>query len=78
MRSTQRKWNIDPSKPLQHDIHNLMLLVKRANEMAKTVLPEASILGMLYDAISKDPREELRMLFIIYWTIIGRIYNYST
>ena len=57
-----RKWNIDPSRPLLHDRHNLMLLVKRANETAKTVLPEASILGMLYDAISKDPREELRML----------------
>ena len=57
-----RKWNIDPSKPLQHDIHNLMLLVKRANETAKTNLPEASILGMIYYAISKDPREELRML----------------
>ena len=54
-----RRWNIDPSKPLQHDIHNLMLLVKRANETAKTVLPEASILGMIYDAISKDPRDEL-------------------
>ena len=39
-----------------------LLLVKRANETAKTVLPEASILGMIYDAISKDPREELRML----------------
>ena len=39
-----------------------MLLVKRANETAKTVLPEASILGMIYDAISKDPRDELRML----------------
>ena len=24
--------------------------------------PEASILGMIYDAISKDPRDELRML----------------
>ena len=57
-----RRWNIDPSKPLQHDIHNLMLLVKRANETAKIVLPEASILGMIYDAISKDPRDELRML----------------
>ena len=39
-----------------------MLLVKRANETAKTVLPEASILGMIYDAISEDPRDELRML----------------
>ena len=57
-----RRWSIDPSKPLQHDIHNLMLVVKRANETAKTVLPEASILGMIYDAISKDPRDELRML----------------
>ena len=57
-----RKWNIDPSKPLQHDIHILLLLVKRANKTAKTVLPEASILGMLHDASSKDPREELRML----------------
>ena len=54
-----RRWSIDPSKPLQHDIHNLMLVVKRANETAKTVLPEASILGMIYDTISKDPRDEL-------------------
>ena len=52
-----RKWSIDSSKPLQHDIHNLMLLVKRANETAKTILQEESILGMMYDAISKDPRE---------------------
>ena len=57
-----RKWSIDPSKPLQHDIHNLMLLVKRANETAKTILPEEILLGMIYDAISKDPREELRMM----------------
>ena len=57
-----RKWNFNPSKLLQHDIHNLMLLVKRVNETAKTVLREASILGMIYDAISKDPRKELRML----------------
>ena len=48
-----RRWSIDPSKPLQNDIHN---------ETAKTILPEASILGMIYDATSKDPREELRML----------------
>ena len=57
-----RKWSIDPSKSLQHDIHNLMLLVKRANETAKSILPEKSILGMIYDAISKDPRQELRMM----------------
>ena len=44
----RRKWSIDPSKPLQHDIHNLMLLVKRANETAKTILPEKSISGMIY------------------------------
>ena len=39
-----------------------MLLVKRANETAKTILPEESVVGMVYDAISKDPREELRMM----------------
>ena len=50
-----------------------MLLVKRANETAKTVLPEASILGMIYDAISKDPRE-----VFIHWTIIGGIYYHSS
>ena len=58
-----RKWSIDPSKPLQHDIHNLMLLVKRSSERAKTFLPEESVLGMIYDAISTDPREELKMMF---------------
>lgn len=57
-----RRWNIDSSKPLQHDLHNLMLLVKRANETSKSVLSETSILGIICDAISKDPREELRMM----------------
>ena len=52
-----RKWSIDLSKPIQHDIHNLMLLLKRANETAKTILSEKSMLRMMYDAISKDPRE---------------------
>ena len=56
-----RRWSIDPSKHLQHDLHNLMLLVKRANETSKSILSETSILGIIYEAISKDPREELRM-----------------
>ena len=58
-----QKWSIDPSKPLQHDIHNLMLLVRRANEEAKAILPEESILGLIYDAISKDPREKKMLEF---------------
>ena len=32
--------------------------MKRANETAKTILVEESILGTIYDAVSKDPREE--------------------
>ena len=57
-----QRWNVDPSKHLQHDLHHLMLLVKRANETSKSILPETSILGIVYEAISKDSREQLRMM----------------
>ena len=43
-------------------LHHLVLLVKRANETAKSIVPETSILGIIYEATSKDPREELRMM----------------
>ena len=59
-----RNWSIDSSKPLQHDIHNLMLLVKRAIETAKTILLEESISGMIYDTISNDPIEEFILLIL--------------
>ena len=34
-----RRWNLGSSKPLQHDLHNLMLLVKRANEISCSLTP---------------------------------------
>ena len=57
-----QRWSLYPSKHLQHDLHHLMLLVKRANETSKSILSETSVLSIMYDAISKDPREELRMI----------------
>ena len=39
-----------------------MLLVKRANGTSKSILPETSILGIIYEAISKDPREEIKIM----------------
>ena len=57
-----RRWSLDPSKHIQHDLHHPMLLVKRANETSKTILSETSVLGIIYDAIGKDPRQELKMI----------------
>ena len=57
-----RKWTIDPSKHLQSDIHNLLILVQRVNEISNNSFPEESILAIIYEAISEDPREELRMI----------------
>ena len=57
-----RKWTIDPSKHLQSDIHNLLILVQRVNEISNNSFPEESILAIIYEAISKDHREELRMI----------------
>ena len=57
-----RKLTIDPSKHLQSDFHNSLILVHRVNEISNNSFPEESILAIIYDAISKDHREELRML----------------
>ena len=57
-----RKWTIDPSKHIQSDIHNLLILVQRVNEISNNSFPEESILAIIYEAISKDPREELRTI----------------
>ena len=57
-----RRWTIDPSKHLQSDIHNLLVLVQRVNEISNNLFPEESILAIIYEAISRDPREELRMI----------------
>ena len=58
-----RQQSLDPGKHIQYDLHNLVLLVKRANGTSKSILPETSILGIIYEAISKDPREEIKIIF---------------
>ena len=57
-----RRWTIDPSKHVQSDLHNLSILVQRVNETSKSDMPESSILAIIYEALSRDPREELRMI----------------
>ena len=57
-----RRWSIDPSKNLRSDLHTLSILITRVNETSKASFPESSILAIIYDAIAKDPREELRQL----------------
>ena len=55
-----RRWNIDPAKNLRSDLHTLSILIARVTETSKANFPESSILAIIYDAIAKDPREELR------------------
>ena len=57
-----RRWSIDPSKHLQSDLQNLILLVQRVNEISKYDFSETSILAIIFEAISRDHREELRMI----------------
>ena len=57
-----RRWSLDPRKHIQHDLHHLSLLVKRVNETSKSILPESSILVLIYNGISRDPREKIRMI----------------
>ena len=57
-----RRWGLDHRKHIQHDLHHLVLLVKRANETSKSIISETSILGIIYEEISEDPREELRII----------------
>ena len=53
-----RGWSIDRSKHLQSDLHNLIILVQRMNEISKSEFPESLIFAIIYEAISRDPREE--------------------
>ena len=57
-----RRWTIEPSKHLQCDIHNFLILVQRVNEISNNSFSEESIFAIIYEAIGKDPREELRMI----------------
>ena len=54
-----RLWKIDPTKHFQSEVHNLMVLIERANETNDNTMPDKNILAILYEEISKDPREAL-------------------
>ena len=56
-----RQWRIDPTKHFQSEVHNLMLLIERANETNDNTMPDKNILAILYGENSKDPREALRI-----------------
>ena len=56
-----RQWRIDPRKHFQSEVHNLMVLIERANETDDNTMPDKNILAILYEEISKDPREALRI-----------------
>ena len=56
-----RLWRIDPTKHFQSEVHNLMVLIERANETNDNTMPDCYIIAILYEEISKDPREALRI-----------------
>ena len=53
-----RQWRINSTKHLQSEVHNLMVLIERANENNDNTMPDRNILVIFYEEISKDPREE--------------------
>ena len=60
-----RTRRIDPTKHFQSERHNLMLLIERANDTNDNSMPDKNILAILYEEISKDPREALRVTALI-------------
>ena len=56
-----RQWRIDLTKHFQSEVHNLMVLIERSNETNDNTMPDKNILAILYEKISKDPREALRI-----------------
>ena len=56
-----RQWTIDPTKHFQSEAHNLMVLIERTNEKNDNTMPDKNILAILYEEISKNPREALRI-----------------
>ena len=47
-----RQWRIDPTKHFQSEVHNLMVLIERANETNDNTMPDKNILAILYEEIS--------------------------
>ena len=56
-----RQWKIDPNKHFQSEVHNLMVLIERANETNDNTMPDKNILAILSEEISKGSREALRV-----------------
>ena len=56
-----RQWRIDPTKHFQSEVHSLMVLIERANETNDNSMLERNILAIIYEEISKDPCEALRI-----------------
>ena len=56
-----RLWRIDPTKHFQSEVHDLMVLIERANETNNNTMVDKNILAILYEEISTDPREALRI-----------------
>ena len=56
-----RQWRIDPTKHFQSEVHDIMVLIERANETNDNTMAHKNILAILYEEISKDPREALRI-----------------
>ena len=46
-----RQWRIDPTKHFQSEVHNLMVLIERANETNDNTMPDKNILAVLYEEI---------------------------
>ena len=49
-----RLWRIDPTKRFQSGVHNLMVVIERANETNDNSMPDKNILAILYEEISKE------------------------
>ena len=49
-----RLWRIDPTKHFQSEVHNLMVLIERANETNNNTMPDRNILAISYEEISEE------------------------
>ena len=55
-----RLWRIHPTKHFRSEVHNLMVVIERANETNDNTMPDRN-LAILYEEISKNPCEALRI-----------------
>ena len=47
-----RLWRIDPTKHFQSEVHNLMVVIERANETNNNSMPDKNILAIFFEEIS--------------------------